>query len=262
MYKVLLVDDEPLIREAISENTRWEEMGFELMGTCRNGREAMEWLDREEADLVLTDICMPHVDGIELSRYIYENHRSVKVIIISGYDDFDYAKKAMKYQVLDYILKPITAMELAQTLDRVKEKLDQEHFENSSIAKIKGAYISNLPILRGRFLNSLLMGNVSPRELEGKLRDYQIHLPGPFFITSLVTGDDLSPFLKQSEEYKSDLAYFAIYNISEEIMSFYDCGVSFQDGEERTVLIFCGDENIGEKALKVMEEIHDSIFRF
>lgn len=262
MYKVLLVDDEALIREAISENTRWKELGYELMGTCKNGREAMERLDQEEADLVLTDICMPYVDGMELTRYLYEHHRGVKVIIISGYDDFEYAKTAVKYQVMDYILKPITAKELAQTLTRVKEKLDEERFQKSDMKRIRGAYMSNLPILRGRFLNSLLMGNVGEQEIQEKLSDYQIKLDGKYFMTALVMGDDLTPFLKQSDEYKSDLACFAIYNISAEIMDFYQAGVSFQDVDERTVLIFSGDEEIEKLALRVTEEIHDNIFRF
>ena len=242
MYKVLLVDDEALIREAISENTRWKELGYELMGTCKNGREAIERLDQEEADLVLTDICMPYVDGMELTRYLYEKHKGVKVIIISGYDDFEYAKTAVKYQVMDYILKPITAKELAQTLTRVKEKLDEERFQRSDMKRIRGAYMSNLPILRGRFLNSLLMGNVGAQEIQEKLKDYKIRLDGKYFMTALVTGDDLTPFLRQSDEYKSDLACFAIYNISAEIMDFYQAGVSFQDVDERTVLIFSGND--------------------
>lgn len=262
MYKVLLVDDEALIREAISENTRWKELGYELMGTCKEGREAIERLDQEEADLVLTDICMPYVDGMELTRYLYEKHKGVKVIIISGYDDFEYAKTAVKYQVMDYILKPITAKELAQTLTRVKEKLDEERFQRSDMKRIRGAYMSNLPILRGRFLNSLLMGNVGAQEIQEKLKDYKIRLDGKYFMTALVTGDDLTPFLRQSDEYKSDLACFAIYNISAEIMDFYQAGVSFQDVDERTVLIFSGNEGIEELALKVTEEIHDSIFHF
>ena len=187
MYKVLLVDDEALIREAISENTRWKELGYELMGTCKNGREAIERLDQEEADLVLTDICMPYVDGMELTRYLYEKHKGVKVIIISGYDDFEYAKTAVKYQVMDYILKPITAKELAQTLTRVKEKLDEERFQRSDMKRIRGAYMSNLPILRGRFLNSLLMGNVGAQEIQEKLKDYKIRLDGKYFMTALVT---------------------------------------------------------------------------
>ena len=71
--------------------------------------------------------------------------------------------------------------------------------------RIRGAYMSNLPILRGRFLNSLLMGNVGEQEIQEKLNDYQIKLDGKYFMTALVTGDDLMPFLKQSDEYKSDL---------------------------------------------------------
>ena len=75
---------------------------------------------------------------------------------------------------MDYILKPITAKELAQTLTRVKEKLDEERFQRSDMKRIRGAYMSNLPILRGRFLNSLLMGNVGAQEIQEKLKDYKI----------------------------------------------------------------------------------------
>lgn len=262
MYKVLLVDDEPLIREAISENTRWNELGYELLGTCRNGREAIQRLEEEEADLVLTDICMPYVDGMELTRYLYENHRSVKVIMISGYDDFEYAKTAMKYHVMDYILKPVTAQELAQTLITVREKLDEEYFQKDSMQKIKGAYRSSLPMLQGRFLNSLLLGNMGSEEIRQKLKDYEINLEGNFYMTALVAGDDLASFLMQSDEYKSDLAYFAIYNVAAEIVEAHGFGVSVQDVDERTVLIFFGEENIEEEVLRVAEEIHDSILKF
>ena len=106
------------------------------------------------------------------------------------------------------------------------------------------------------------MGNVGAQEIQEKLKDYKIRLDGKYFMTALVTGDDLTPFLRQSDEYKSDLACFAIYNISAEIMDFYQAGVSFQDVDERTVLIFSGNEGIEELALKVTEEIHDSIFHF
>ena len=108
MYKVLLVDDEILIREAIRENIHWKEMGFELIADCENGREAMEVIRNNTPDLVLTDICMPYVDGIELARYIHENCPDTRTVIISGYDEFEYAKQAVRYQVMEYILKPVT----------------------------------------------------------------------------------------------------------------------------------------------------------
>ena len=138
MYRVLLVDDEALIREAISENTKWNELGYELAGTCKNGREAKDFIEREQVDLLLTDICMPHMDGMELTKFVYEEHREIKVVIISGYDEFEYAKKAVKYQVAEYILKPITAVELSETLLKVREKLDEERLKKENIKRIRG----------------------------------------------------------------------------------------------------------------------------
>ena len=109
MYKVLLVDDEVLIREAIRQNIHWEEMGFELIASCENGKQAMEVIEKTPPDLVLTDIYMPYVDGIGLARYIHEHCPDTRTIIISGYDEFEYAKQAVRYQVMEYILKPVTS---------------------------------------------------------------------------------------------------------------------------------------------------------
>lgn len=262
MYKVLLVDDEALIREAISENTKWGELGYELVGACRNGKEAMEVIRQNPPDLLLTDICMPHMDGMELTKFVYDEYKETKVVIISGYDEFEYAKKAVKYQVVEYILKPITAFELSETLLKVKETLDSERMKKQNMKKIRGAYISNLPLMRGRFLNGLLQGNSDQRAISEKLQDYQISLKGSHYMTAIVLGDDLSEFLDQSEDTKADLAYFAIYNIAEEIMGFYGCGVTFQDFEERTILIFGGNDDIEKKAIEICEEIREALHRF
>lgn len=93
MYKVLLADDEVLIREAIKENMDWEEAGFSLCAVCGDGRQTMEAIEREEPDLVLTDICMPYADGLDVARYVQENCPKCKVAVISGYDNFEYAKR-------------------------------------------------------------------------------------------------------------------------------------------------------------------------
>ena len=123
MYKLLLVDDEILVREAIAENIRWNELGYELVLVCENGKEAIDYIKENKVDVVITDICMPFVDGIELSKYIYENNLLINVIVFSGYDDFKYAKKAIKYGVIEYLLKPITSYELSETLMNLKVKM-------------------------------------------------------------------------------------------------------------------------------------------
>lgn len=105
MYRVLLVDDEVLVREAISENISWEELGYELAGSCQNGKEAMEFLEKNPVDVVLTDICMPYVDGMELSEFVYKNYKKTNIIIFSGFDDFEYAKKAIKFNVEEYLVR-------------------------------------------------------------------------------------------------------------------------------------------------------------
>ena len=257
MYKVLLVDDEALIREAISENIPWEEMGFELMASCENGREAMERMKEAAPDLLLTDIYMPYVDGIELARYVHENHPDTKTVIISGYDEFEYAKQAVRYLVMEYILKPVTPSELMEVLIRAKKSLDERCAKMKTLKKLQGAYISNRPFLRGRFLNSLLRGNERPEGLGDKMAELGICLSGAFFNTAIVEGDDLSPFLNQYTDVRDDLALFAICNITQELVERQKLGVVFQNMEEKTIIIFCGRSK--EELEKQMEEIFREI---
>ncbi len=261
MYKVLLVDDEALIREAISENIRWEEMGFELLGSCENGQEAMKVIQSVVPDLLLTDICMPYVDGIELARYVYENHLDTKTVIISGYDEFEYAKQAVRYQVMEYILKPVTPTELTEVLQRAKDSLDEKYQRSRVLKKLKGAYVTNRPLLRGRFLNSLLRGNERPDGLEEKMKELDISLPGSFYNTAIVEGDDLSPFLSQYTNVRNELALFSIYNIAQELVEKQEGGVAFQGMDERTILIFSGQtlKELAARMDRVLSEIRETI---
>lgn len=261
MYKVLLVDDEVLIREAISENIRWEEMGFELVGSCENGREAMNLIQKTPPDLILTDICMPYVDGIELARYVCENYPDTKVVIISGYDEFEYAKQAVRYQVMEYILKPVTPAELTGVLQKARNSLDEEQERSRTMKKLKGAYLSNRPLLRGRFLNSLLRGNERPESLEEKMEELDISLPGSFYNTAIVEGDDLSPFLSQYTGMRDELALFSICNITQELIEQEKLGLVFQGMDERTVIIFCGETRgeLEERTERMLQEVQQMI---
>lgn len=261
MYKVLLVDDEALIREAISENIPWETLGFQLIASCENGREAMEQMKNVTPDLLLTDICMPYVDGIELARYVHENHPDTKTVIISGYDEFEYAKQAVRYQVMEYILKPITQTELTEVLLRAKESLDEKCAKTKALKKLRGAYISNRPFLRGRFLNSLLKGNERPEGLKEKMDELEISLPGRIFNTAIVEGDDLSPFLDRYEDVRDELALFAICNITQELIESRGLGVAFQNMEEKTIIIFYGDtgERMHVRIEEALKEIQKTI---
>lgn len=264
MYKVLLVDDEALIREAISENIRWEEMGFSLIGVCENGKQAMEVIKKDQPDLLLTDINMPFVDGMELTKFVYENYPDMKVIIISGFDEFEYAKNAVKYQVLEYILKPITPMEFSETLLRVKKMFDEKKESQQDMKKIRNAYVSNLPTLQGRYLHHLLNGTADYSRLSEKQEELRLNLEAGCYNTALVEGDSLEPFTKQYANVKDELALFAIYNITSEIVLGRGCGIVFQAMDEKTVILFMGDEkeNLKMQMRQVIAEIRSAIEKF
>ena len=264
MYKVLLVDDEALIREAISENIQWEEMGFAFMGACENGKQAIEMIEKEQPDLLLTDINMPFVDGMDLTKYVYENYPDTKVIIISGFDEFEYAKNAVKYQVLEYILKPITPMVFSETLLRVKKMFDERRESQRDMKKIRSAYVSNLPTLQGRYLHHLLNGTVDYSKLSEKQEDLRLNLDAHCYNTALVEGDSLEPFTKQYANVKDELALFAIYNITAEIVSEENCGIVFQSMDEKTVILFMGDkkEHLKQQVKEVLPKIRQAIEEF
>ena len=143
MYRVIVVEDEVLVREAICENINWNGLGYELAGNCENGKSAIEFLEETEVDVVLTDICMPYMDGMQLSEYIHQNMPDVRVIIFSGFDEFEYAKKAIQYHVEDYLLKPVTAFELSEVLTKLKEKMDEERRQKNKVSRINKVYHKN-----------------------------------------------------------------------------------------------------------------------
>lgn len=124
MYTIVVADDEEELRSAIVRRINWEEIGFSVVGEAENGIEALELVDRLEPDLLLTDIRMPFISGIELARQVREVRPATQIAFLSGYDDFTYAQQAIQYNIISYLLKPITMAELTAELVQIKRRLD------------------------------------------------------------------------------------------------------------------------------------------
>ena len=125
MYKFLLVDDEEIVRRGFSKKIAWAEAGFEFLAPCQNGREAIERIEQEHPDVVMTDICMPLVDGLEVAAYIADRFPEIIVIVLSGYDEFEYARSALRSRVAEYLLKPITSHELSALVAKLQMRLNE-----------------------------------------------------------------------------------------------------------------------------------------
>ena len=124
MYRVLVVDDEKIEREGIKFLLSREEGEFEI-SEASNGRQALEILRNEEIDLLLTDIKMPHMDGLELAKKAKEKKEELQIVIFSGYNDFSFAQEAIRYGVKEYVLKPVDPDIFSETLEKVRSEIDK-----------------------------------------------------------------------------------------------------------------------------------------
>ena len=164
-YRVLLVDDEEEIREGIRVKIDWAGLGFALAGTAGNGVDALELCEQLRPDVVLTDIKMPYLDGLELCRRLKPLLPASKLVVFSGFDEFEYARQAVGMNVSEYILKPINAPELSGVLTRLREQLDRERMERRDIESLRRRYEESLPVLRELFYTRLLDGRIPPEQV-------------------------------------------------------------------------------------------------
>ena len=143
-YRVLLVDDEEDIRVGISRKMDWAGLGFSLVGEAENGQDALELAEQLRPDVVLTDIKMPFMDGLELCRILTQRLPAAKFVVFSGFDDFEYAKQAIRMNVSEYILKPINAPELSEVLRKLRDQLDTERAQRQDLEILRSRYEESL----------------------------------------------------------------------------------------------------------------------
>ena len=188
-YRVLLADDEEEIRTGISRKIDWASLGFSLVGEAGNGEEALELAEQLRPDVVLTDIKMPFMDGLELCRHLRQSLPAAKLVVFSGFDDFEYARQAVGAGVSEYILKPINAQELSEVLAKLRQQLDKQHLERRDMETLRRRYEESLPILRELFYTRLLSGQLRPDQIQDRAARYEIELPSGTWTAVLVHAD-------------------------------------------------------------------------
>ena len=176
LYKIMLVDDEEEVRTSIIKQVDWEKIGFRVVSDAENGEDALEKIDIYEPDVIMTDIRMPYMDGLSLIEKVHSKYPTVKFLIFSGFDDFEYAKEAIRLGVSEYILKPINSEELSGILNIIMKNLDLEIENIRDIARLRENYKTNLPIIKNQFLINLLNSKLSKAEIDLRLKEYEIDL--------------------------------------------------------------------------------------
>ncbi|MBA2943493.1 response regulator [Paenibacillus sp. CGMCC 1.16610] len=278
MYKLILVDDEEDVREGVVREVDWEAIGFEVIEKAENGREALEMVERLQPDVVVTDIQMPFMNGLQLAEAIRERFPTIKLIILTGHDEFEYAQRAIKLHIDEYVLKPFSAQELINALLKVKGQIQEEVAHRENVQLLMEHYRKSMPVLKENFLATLMNRKLPREEVYEKAANYGIEIGGQSFVAAALSIDGVlipEEELENREElsksvslkYSPDqaLKYFALLNITEEIVDKHRFGLVFMHDDHVVVLSVRESENREialQETMKVLEEVRQNVEKY
>ena len=189
MYRLMIVDDEESIRQGMAKSVPWSEWGFEVTALCANGQEAVQEIERNPPDVVLSDVRMPKMDGLELMQWLNQNHPEIKIVILSGYSDFEYLNMSIKNKVTEYLLKPTDLDEFEEVFRRMKTVMDKEQQTRKQQNKKD-------QLLFFAWLDKLLRGRNTTAETEmfvDKAEEYNVFLENSAVIVLNLDQKDNDP---------------------------------------------------------------------
>lgn len=249
MYKVFIVDDDFLLRNHLKLMVDWEQAGYVLCGEAENGLQALEQIGLRKPDIVLSDVRMPVMDGLQLAAHMKEQYPETKVIFMSNYDDYDYVRSALKLGVADYVLKHAMNRELLlDTLGRTAQLIRSS--SEARTASQDNQSLNNLLPLRERFVIQLLTDFYkNPNEIEMHLRTLEIKLGMTHVLPVMMLVDDYKTLGLVRNLRDASLIEFSIVNIIGEILEDSENGVVVHIENDRYVLLLSFEKSRSQAAM-------------
>lgn len=252
MYRILIVDDEPAIRRKIKSSVNWNELGLEMVAEATNGLEALSQIMETQPDIILLDINMPGMDGLEFASIVKKQFPQIRVVIITGYDDFSYAREALRLGVDNYILKPTTQEDIRKIVLNQVRQLEQERKKTVRQAPPDDKKA------KAELLNYILKSGTIARQQVTKFLELQ-----GWNKSANVYYAILRDFVESVEfwrgEHTAALAEFALLNIAEEIAEAYSFGFAFTNYKNEISILLNSNRCEAEEVLR---EIRDSVMDF
>ncbi|MDY3928099.1 MAG: response regulator, partial [Clostridia bacterium] len=230
MYNIIIVDDEISTHELMKDYIETVIGGFNVTGCLKNGAEAIDFLKSNYVDIVITDIKMPKVSGLELAKFIYENMPHIKVIIVSGYGEFEYARQAMAYNVSNYLLKAIDMRELTEVLKKLSREIDEDKRSNADVDNT---------VQREVFCTDIIAGALERNEIAEEYEKCNI----PYELNNVkiaVFKCNMTNYMKQMNErwnYDAEYFYDAIKGVLQSVINEYSRGIVIEISKQSQSLI-------------------------
>ena len=217
MYRLIIADDEKIVRENIMKIVDFASCGFRVTACCENGLEVLEQAERECPDLVIADIQMPFMDGIKLAGELRRLSPMIQVVFLTGYNEFEYARQAVNLKVFDYLLKPISADKLQESLFEIKARLDEQKKQTQNLSRLRAHYETSMPLLRNAFLGELLTLSLSTERIESRARMLGMEFPADWEYSAAVIDIDPDSLPPADTPETTSIYHYAVYNIAEEL---------------------------------------------
>ena len=179
MIKLMVVDDEPVIREGIETAVDWERLDIQVVGTAGNGRDGMAKALAQKPDIVITDIRMPVMDGIHFAKELKEKLPNVRIVFLTGYSEFEYAREAIRIGAAEYLLKPINTGELTELVGRLADEIRRENATVMNRNRETVLLKENLPMMRNRCVKRFFQGELGRGPFVERAGALGMELSGP-----------------------------------------------------------------------------------
>lgn len=215
MLKVLIVDDEFLLRRLIHVSVNWDSLGFKVVGEAGDGEEALGQIEKLQPDLMIIDINIPFINGIQLSFKVRKLYPEIKIIILTGYDEFEYAQGAIRAGVFRYLLKPINSEELRDALLDLREEIQKVTLQRDYVERLEKEASKNFELKKQQILTDLILGKLggSPEKIQDLLKNNHIHVKKSNNRVIVIEIDECNQF------HERELLKKGIYTISSDIFS-------------------------------------------
>lgn len=263
MYKVLIVDDESFIREGLKSAVNWAEMGCEVVAEAADGLEAIQAIDAWSPHIIITDIKMPGLDGLAVTQHAVKVHSQIKVVILSGHGDFEYARQAIKHGAHDFILKPTNYSEVTATLCHAVAAIKAEERRQAELIRFRDEFKSQLDFYRVAFLRKLVTTPAKEIESRRNIREsldlYGIPKGRAVHLILAKVDDFESVLQKDSEEHKQ-LMLIALEHQIQEYLQTIENSFLIPLRDERYGMLLIADNPLETNAInRICEELQKAI---
>lgn len=251
--KVFLVEDEMVIRRGIKNSIDWEKEGYIFCGEASDGELAYPMIIKEKPDILITDIRMPFMDGLELGKLVKKELPNIKILILSGYDEFDYAKEAIRLGVTEYLLKPISSGKLLEALNGVSESIRREKEDKDLVRKYMEEMRDNTEHEKQKFFEQMIAGNLSMADALETGKKYEMNLSAGMY-NLLLFRFTLGKENRKSGELLGEAEY-AIEKLTERLEYVFE----FQRGVEGWAFLLMADneEQMSERVKELSKDLEE-----